>query len=142
MGTILCATRGGEASIRTQEHAIALAKARETDIVFIWVADVQFLNHAGGNILVDVMTEMEHMGEFLLLMAQERAQKAGVEASTVVKRGLFRQALIDTAREVEAGMLVLGTPGDESLTARQMLEEVIAAVKAEVEVESVIVDID
>jgi hypothetical protein len=35
MGKTLCATRGGEASYRTQDAAIALAKERGDELVFL-----------------------------------------------------------------------------------------------------------
>ena len=39
MGPIVCATRGGEASRRTQERAIALALEWEAPLIFIFVVD-------------------------------------------------------------------------------------------------------
>ena len=139
MTTILCATRGGEASIRTQEQAISLAKERQADLVFFYVADVRFLNQAGAPIVVDVVTEIEHMGEFLLLMAKERAEKASVKADTLVKRGIFREVLIEAVREVDAGLVVMGTPDEGSLTQRAMLESIAEAVKQQTGVETVII---
>jgi nucleotide-binding universal stress UspA family protein len=138
MTTILCATRGGEASIRTQERAISLAKERQADLVFFYVTDVSFLNLTGAPIVVDVATEIEHMGEFLLLMAKERAEKAGVKADTLVKRGVFREALIEAVREVDAALVVMGTPDEGSLTQRAMLENIAEAVKQQTGVDTVI----
>lgn len=139
MATILCATRGGEASIRTQEYAIQMAKERQSDVVFFYVTDVRFLNHTGAAIVVDVATEIDHMGEFLLLMAKERAEKAGVKSSTLVKRGLFRDALVEAVQEVEAGLVVMGTPDEENLTMRSLLDAIAEAIKTETGVETVIV---
>ena len=118
MSTILCATRGGEASVQTQMQAIALAKEREGDLLFLYVADVNFLGRVGGSLVVDVATELENMGEFLLLMAKERAEKEGVEAKTVVKRGEFRQALVEAAQEAEATLIVFGSPGENGAKRR------------------------
>ena len=140
MSTILCATRGGEASIYTQDYAISLAKSQEAEVAFLYVADVQFLNKAVAAIVVDVATEIEHMGEFLLLMAKERAEKAGVSARTLTKRGIFRQALIEAAEEVQATLIVLGSPKEHNLTKRSLLEEVVDKVKEETGIEAIIVD--
>lgn len=41
---VLCATRGGEASYRTQDAAIAMAKQEDAELVFLFVADVSFLD--------------------------------------------------------------------------------------------------
>lgn len=139
MTTILCATRGGEASIRTQMKAIELAKERGADLLFLYVADVEFLGHMTGGIVVDVATELENMGEFLLLMAKERAEREGVTAHTVVKRGDFRAALLEAAAEGEASLIVFGSPGEESVTRRDYLENLTAGITAESGIETIIV---
>ena len=43
MGRILCPTRGGEGSYRTQDAAIAMAKERGDELVFLYVVDLDFL---------------------------------------------------------------------------------------------------
>lgn len=110
MGKILCATRGGEASYQTQDAAIALAKARGDALTFLYVADVQFLNKMAAPIVVDVENEVIKMGEFLLLMAHERAVAQGIEAKTVVRQGQLRQELSRAAQELDATLIVLGQP--------------------------------
>jgi len=70
MGKILCATRGCEVSCRTQDEAIALAKERGDELVFLYVVDIQFLDKTAAPIVVDVENEVTKMGEFLLLMAR------------------------------------------------------------------------
>jgi hypothetical protein len=42
MGKILCTMRGGEASRRTQDAAIALAQERGDELAFLYVVDVAF----------------------------------------------------------------------------------------------------
>jgi nucleotide-binding universal stress UspA family protein len=139
MATILCATRGGAASIRTQEYAIAQAKERRADIVFFFVFDVKFLSHTGAPIMLNVVaTELEHMGEFLLLMAKERAEKAGVQASTLTKHGVFREALIKAAEEIDAQLIILGSPGEGGVTEREHLERLIALVQETTGIDTVI----
>ena len=56
MGPIVCATRGGEASRRTQEMAIALARERGAPLIFFFVVDTNFArpaNQALAEALVD-----------------------------------------------------------------------------------------
>ena len=87
MGKILCATRGGEASYRTQDAAIALAQERGDELLFLFVVDIQFLDRTAHAVRPDIVSaEMEKMGEFLLAMAQERAEKQGVTASFILIR--------------------------------------------------------
>lgn len=110
MGKILCATRGGEASIQTQDAAIALAKERRDELVFLYVADVSFLNKTAAPLVVDVETELVRMDEFQLAMAQERATAQDTTAQVIVRRGHLRTELIAVTRELEATCIVLSRP--------------------------------
>jgi nucleotide-binding universal stress UspA family protein len=117
MGLILCAARGGEASYRTQQAAIELAKERQDELVFLYVIDLSFLNKTAAPIVVDVEYELEQMGSFFLLMAKERAAEKGIEVRTVSRKGSVRQEIIETAQEEGATTVVLGRPGDEKQSA-------------------------
>ena len=66
---------------------------------------------------------MTKMGEFLLLMAQERAAKAGIEAQAAVRHGTLREVLIETADEYEASLIVLGSPAEEGRFGLEDLQE-------------------
>jgi len=113
VGTILCATRGGEASNRTQNKAIALAKERGDSLLFLYVVDLRFLDKTAAPIVVDVEDEVHDMGEFLLLIAQERAQEQGVEVRTACRRGKVREEIKKCAVEEGVSLIVLGKPGEE-----------------------------
>jgi nucleotide-binding universal stress UspA family protein len=141
MGKILCATRGGEASYRTQDAAIALAKERGEELLFLYVVDIDFLQRTARAVRPDVvMVEMEKMGEFLLAMAQERAQKQGVVAEYVLRHGDVRPEIIAVARELDVALVVLGKPaGEESAFALKGLETFAAEIEAETGVKSRIV---
>jgi nucleotide-binding universal stress UspA family protein len=109
MRPIVCATRGGEASRRTQERAIALALEQGAPLIFLFVADTSAMKPAKG--LVDVLAdELEQLGGSLLCIAQARAHEQGVEAEMAVRRGALRPALESFLREVDAGTLVIGAP--------------------------------
>jgi nucleotide-binding universal stress UspA family protein len=110
MGKILCATRGGEASYRTQDAAIALAKERGDTLLFLYVVDLHFLDKTAGAGVVDVEREMTNMGQFLLLIAQERAAEQGVPAETICRKGAVREELKNAAREEDVSLVVLGRP--------------------------------
>jgi nucleotide-binding universal stress UspA family protein len=113
MGTILCPTRGGEASHPNQDRAISLAKQRGERLIFLYVSDVRFLFKGSGALLGSLETELDEMGEFLLLMAQERAEKQGVQAEREVRRGSFREAIADVIDDHQVTTVVFGTPGQE-----------------------------
>jgi nucleotide-binding universal stress UspA family protein len=133
MGKILCSTRGGEASYRTQDAAIALAQERGDELLFLYVVDIEFLGTTARAVRPDVVSaEMGKMGEFLLAMAQERAQKQGVTASYVLRHGDFRDELKTAARLPDVTLVVLGKPvGAESAFVPASLEAFAAEVEAE-----------
>ncbi len=133
MGKILCATRGGEASYRAQDAAIALAQERGDELLFLYVVDIRFLNKTARAVRPDVVTtEMENMGKFLLVMAQERAEGQGVPATYTVRHGDLRDELKAAAHQPDVTMVVLGKPaGDESAFVPASLEAFAADIKAE-----------
>ena len=114
MGVILCATRGGEASFRSQTEAINLAKEQNDELAFLYVVDVNFLDKTAAPIVVDVENEISQMGDFLLLVAKERAVERGVNTSTISRRGRVRDEIKKVASEIEATLVVLGAPTGEA----------------------------
>ncbi len=140
MGKILCATRGGEASRRTQDKAIALAKERGDELIFLYVVDIHFLDKTAAPIVVDVGNEVTKMGEFLLLIAQERAAEQGVAAATIARKGQVREELKRAALEEGVSLVVLGRPvGAESVFQLVSLRAFAAEIEAETGVETLIV---
>ena len=108
---MLCATRGGEASQRMQDAVITMAKEEGATILFLYVVDVEFLRLTARGVRPDVMTtEMEHMGEFLLAMACERATAQGVVAEPCLRHGPLIQALESAARDEGADAIAFGRP--------------------------------
>jgi nucleotide-binding universal stress UspA family protein len=87
-----------------------------------------------------VTAEMEKMGEFLLAMAQERAQKQDVAARYVLRQGDLRHELKAAAHEEAVDLVVLGRPaGAESAFALADLEAFAAEIEAETGVEARII---
>lgn len=140
MDKILCATRGGEASRRTQEAVIEMAKEHEAAIVFLYVVDVEFLRLTARGVRPEVvMTEMEHMGDFLLAIAVERALEQGVEAAAVLRRGPLVEALESAAREEGVDAIAFGRPaGVDSSFSLDDLQEMAAKITRETGIETLI----
>jgi hypothetical protein len=114
MGIILCATRGGEASYRTQDAAIALAKDSGDELWFLYVVNTGFLHHTARAIREDVVEdEMERLGEFLLEMARERAASQGVVSQAVVRHGSLPEQLEAVVSDLKATTVVLGKPVED-----------------------------
>lgn len=142
MGKILCATRGGEASYRTQETVIALAKEQGDDIIFLYVVDTDFLGYTERAVRPDVVaTEMENMGAFLLAMACERAEQQGVKASPYIKRGQLANALKEAAVENKVSLVAFGKPADEESRFKMVgLQSLAAEITTETGIETRIIE--
>ena len=140
MGIILCATRGGEASHRTQNEAITLAKERGDSILFLYVVDLHFLDKTAAPIVVDIEDEMGDMGEFLLMMAVERASEQGVEARTTRRVGKVRKEIKRSAVIECVSLVVLGKPaGKESAFQMEDLVTFAKEIEQETGIETIIV---
>jgi len=141
MGTILCATRGGEASHRTQNKAISLALEQGKPLVFLYVVDTHFLDRTEHAVRPDLAEEeMTHLGEFLLAMAQERAEAQGVQAKVRIRRGEIGDELKAAAQEEEADIVILGqSVGAEPAFPTAELESLAAEIEEETGVNTRIV---
>jgi len=114
MGVILCATRGGEASFRTQNAAIELAKDRCDELAFLYIVDLKFLDKTAAPIVVDVENEISQMGNFLLMVAKERAVEQGIKTRILSRKGNVREEIKKAAINIGATLVVLGHPVGET----------------------------
>ena len=117
MTKILCAIRGGEASQRIQDIGIKMAKERGEEILFLYVVNTEFLDTASAALRETVTQEMEKLGDFLLLMAQERAKKQDVIFSILKKQAKSGEDIYgDGVLEIlQDGFGFLRTPGSSYL---------------------------
>jgi nucleotide-binding universal stress UspA family protein len=138
---ILCPTRGGVGSYPNQDRAISIAKERGVNVMFLYISNVEFLDLTASPVLVDIEHEMDEMGEFMLAMAQERAEKVGVAASAILKHGHFREALIEVIEEFPIATVVLGSSaGGTGMVTRQYIEELVDEIGGKTGVEFIVVD--
>jgi nucleotide-binding universal stress UspA family protein len=141
MTKILCPTRGGEQSYPNQDRAIALAAELEAELIFLYVADDSMLNKISSPILIDMEAELEELGEFVLAMAQERAEEKNIAAGAIVSSGLFQQALEDTILAEEITTVVLGMPsGDSSSIPQDHIEQINQRLVEKYKVEVYLID--
>ena len=141
MKKILCATRGGEASRKTQDAVIAMAQEEGASILFLFVVDVEFLRLTAHGVRPDVVSvEMEHMGEFLLAIACERALAQGVPAEMCVRHGPLVEALHSAAVEEGVDAIAFGRPaGPDSAFSLEDLERLTAQIEENTGVRTYIV---
>jgi nucleotide-binding universal stress UspA family protein len=83
-------------------------------LIFLHISNVQFLEGLASPVLIDIETEMEHLGEFILAMAQERAQKQGIPAEAIVESGSFLDILSTVIEKESVDTVVLGSPGEDT----------------------------
>lgn len=137
---ILCPTRGGKASYPNQDRAIALAKEREAELLFLYVSNIKFLRLTALPLVVDIETELEEMGDFILTMAQERAEKAGVKAEITVEQGEFLEILNSVIREHQITTVVMGSSTESTgITTPDYVEKLGKVVSRETGVEFIVV---
>ena len=124
MGIIVCATRGGERSRRAWDKAIALAKKTGDPLVFLYVVNADFMNEITEiSRISEAESEVHRMGEFILLMAQERAREADIEADVVCRHSTVLEVIEETLKEYEARTLVLGHARVHDVTESQFLPD-------------------
>ena len=125
-GPIVCATRGGEASRRTQERAVSLASERGATIIFLFVVDVGFADNLNGDLRQALVAEMSHLGRTLLSVAHDRAERRGVRSETCIRQGPVGDTMKLFLAEVGASVLVMGAPGPGSEQDALQSAEVVA----------------
>lgn len=139
MGIILCPTRGGPASYNTQDKAIALVKEKGDTLLFLYIVNLHFLDKTAAPIVVDVEDEVHQMGEFLLLIAKERAEEQGVETRTISRKGEVRDEIKKVALEEKVSLVMFGRPaGDESTFELADLKTFAAEIEKETGTETII----
>ena len=110
MPGIVSAIRGGPDSQATITTSIQLAKQTELPLYFLYVVNLDFFAHTTRSRFQTVLSEMEAMGEFILLTARARADAEGLQASGVVRQGQVIEEVIALCQEIEAQYVVLGQP--------------------------------
>jgi len=109
---IVCAVRGQPQSRATVTRAIGLALKYGARLTFVHVMDAEFLAHATVGIVRLMYQELRSMGEFLMAILRDRAERRGVrEVHTVLLEGRAATALPRFLKEQQADLLVLGAPG-------------------------------
>lgn len=140
MTNILCPTRGGKESRPNQDFAIDLAKERGANLLFMYVSNIQLISRSGPPIVVDIAEELDELGDFLLSMAQERAEKSGVPAKATVRRGVFSEVLKEVIVEKKINTVILGSaPEGTGLVSYEHLQELSAELSKEMSVEFIVV---
>jgi hypothetical protein len=93
MGSVLCVTLSSESGVYAQNEAIRIAKDRREPLVFLCFADSSFLNKLAAPVVVDIKHILESLGRFLLCSAIKCASAEGVQAGSLIRHDVMREAL-------------------------------------------------
>lgn len=111
MGSIVCATRGGEGSRAAQMAAIEQAKAMDKPLFFLYVVDPNSLDDEIDESLKDaLLAELTWMGETLLRIAQKRADAVYLSTEVKIRKGKVQEEISRFVKDMNADLLVLGAP--------------------------------
>ncbi len=113
MSGILCAIRGGPASQPTILKSIQLAQQTKKTIYFLYVVNLDFLAHTSSSKTEHISKEIEEMGEFILLSAQDQAQKEGVKAEGITRDGKVVDEVVAFCEENQPDYVILGRPQED-----------------------------
>ncbi len=116
MGSIVCATRGGEGSRAVQLAAIEQARQLGKDLVFLFVADAAFEEQVEAHLRTAVHKEMLWMGNVLLQIAKQRAGARHIDVRLEIRTGPVKEAIEQFLLESRADLLLLGAPRGTTTT--------------------------
>ena len=134
MSGVICPIRGGPGSKTTIETAIQLAKQETMPLTFLYVVNLDFMTHTESSRVRTVTSELESMGDFILLSAKAEAEKQGVEAQSEIRHGSVGEQIVELSHETGADFLVMGRPGgeaEENVFDHERLEKFIDRIEEE-----------
>ena len=128
MPGIVCAVRGGPASQPTIARAISLAQETGLSLYFVYVVNLDFLTHTTSTRVHTISEQMSQMGEFILLTAQDAAERQGVTAEGVVRHGNVGEEIINLCHDIAADYVVMGMPRfqqEDTVFTQEMLQRFV-----------------
>lgn len=134
MSGIVCAVRGGPDSRPTIEKAIELAKENGLALYFLYIVNIDFLDHTIRSRVQTISQQMQQMGEFILLTAQATAKEKGIESQGIVRHGNVTEEISNLCHEIKADYLVIGRPKfhvEDNLFTEALQDEFIERIEAQ-----------
>lgn len=133
MGSIVCATRGGEGSRVVQREAIRRAKEAGKNLVFLYVLDISNLGPLEEKLMAAVRAELTWLGKALVNTAQQRAKVEDIEAAVVIREGEVQAEICRYLKETDASLLLLGAPRNTTATTfgDDVVEQIASSIQNE-----------
>lgn len=92
------------------EKAISLASKKKLPIHFLYVVNLETLSQVGVRTFPYILREMLKLGESIVLTAQRKAKSMGILAKGEVRQGKAEDEILQTSKEVDADLVVIGAP--------------------------------
>ncbi|MBW1808001.1 MAG: universal stress protein [Deltaproteobacteria bacterium] len=124
MTRILCPIRGGPQSQKAVDLAIELSISKNAKLMFLYIVDVDFLEHATVARVNLMVAELKETGHFALSILCDKARARGVdEVVAIIREGDIFEVILSVAEESQVSHLVIGrpirTPGIKSFSDKQ-----------------------
>lgn len=115
--TILVPTDFGTGSDHALAYAVDLAKALSAEIIVVHTYEIPMIGFPDGAIIAtpDLATRVSENARIGLEKSLEPHANAGIPIRSLLKQGPTWRTIIETATEVSAGMIVMGTHGRHGL---------------------------
>jgi nucleotide-binding universal stress UspA family protein len=115
--TILVPHDFGTGSDHALAYAVELAKALGAELVVMHAYEIPMIGFPDGAIIAtpELASRISEAAQIGLTKAIEPLARAGIAARTLLKQGPTWRTIIDTATEIRAGMIVMGTHGRHGL---------------------------
>jgi nucleotide-binding universal stress UspA family protein len=115
--TILVPTDFGTGSDHALNYAVELARALGAELVVMHTYEIPMIGFPDGAIIAtpELTTKVLESAEIGLRKTVEPHLSSGVNIRTMVKQGPTWQTIIETATQVGAGMIAMGTHGRHGL---------------------------
>ena len=113
MSGIVCAIRGGPGSQPTIDKALEVARRRNLPVYFLYVFNLDFMHHTSHSRADIITADMQQMGEFILMMAENLAADQDVQAEGIMRQGEVAEEISALGRELHADYVIMGRPKEE-----------------------------
>ena len=107
---ILVPTDGSDGSNEALRHGIDLARKYDATVHLVYIVDEGIYGHYGGIDAIEHAEEaLEEAGREALFAARERVEASSLPVEEHLERATPHEGILDTARQVGADLIVMGT---------------------------------
>jgi nucleotide-binding universal stress UspA family protein len=108
---ILVPTDGSEGTSKTLDHALGLARRYDAAVHTMAVVDERRFEQLEGDSKFETKLTLEDNCERAVGRVADRADDAGIEVTTAIRRGVPSQRIVEYAAENAIDVITMGTHG-------------------------------